>query len=373
MIVARFGALVFCALLCLALAGCAGRLSDKIVVIPDTEEAGESADSGHNGLEVGKIYKLPEQDITGSDIAGWIDNRRVIGLIGGSAGRHLTAIDYQTGTREAWQDTATERIELGAVSPDGKYIALTRYNGEKETYSLLSTVSDRQEAVMSESDAGAAAARTSPLAWSNNSRYVAYAKEKSRFGEAALVVYDRQTAAVNSWALPGWQVVYAKAADDGASAVIVRMEGGQPYAAYGTLSEGAFELRYEHNLNHADGVDFISDDQIVLSGANGALITYDKRNSSTAVLLEQVGIFKLSNDSKYIVYSKESESLYAAKLQGNNVLNEQSIYKGIVPTRLDWSPDNKKILLNGRKWFEARPAPALQVVPAKTPLIIEFK
>ncbi|MFP3381062.1 hypothetical protein SB767_32590, partial [Bacillus sp. SIMBA_069] len=54
-------------------------------------------------------------------------------------------------------------------------------------------------------------------------------------------------------------------------------------------------------------------------------------------------------DKKSIAYSLDGENIiYVGKLQGRNVLYNEPVYHGIVPTNMYWSLDNKKLFIQGQ-------------------------
>ncbi|MNI68976.1 hypothetical protein D3C73_1247010 [compost metagenome] len=86
-------------------------------------------------------------------------------------------------------------------------------------------------------------------------------------------------------------------------------------------------------------------------------------------------MFRLSSDRKYIAYSQDKDTLYVATLYGNNVLNKTQIFKGIVSSQMNWSPDNRKLLLSGMKAYEQE-QPRVVTAPgviSNQNLVIEFK
>ncbi|MFH5187328.1 hypothetical protein ACHHV8_34770 [Paenibacillus sp. TAB 01] len=54
-------------------------------------------------------------------------------------------------------------------------------------------------------------------------------------------------------------------------------------------------------------------------------------------------------------------------------MNEKALYQGADPAQMEWSPDGKKLLINGWKPYESRPMPSVLSPSERSPLIIELK
>ena len=85
------------------------------------------------------------------------------------------------------------------------------------------------------------------------------------------------------------------------------------------------------------------------------MYVYDRRNHELSILLEKVDSFEFSQDRKYVAYSQNGEdTIYAGKLQGKNVLSAEPIYHGVIPSKMYWSSDHRRLLVNGRKIIPKR-------------------
>lgn len=354
--------------------GCGNSSGSKTVIIPDTLTAGEQLDAAVL-FEVKQIYKVLQNDEDAGEVLGWLDGDRVLGIfVGKDRVRSVERVDYRNRSR---QKTAmeSETREIGELSPDGTQLALVE-NGKTSVKLVLTNVETAVETVVS--DFSGTASEASTPSWSNNGRYAAYSATDRRSDTMRVVVYDAIEARSDQYPITGWKgrdgtVTRVLPSDDGKSALLSIFADGQPYVAFGVLNNDQLAIRYEHPLLHEDGADYVDDDRFLFVGSMGTLYAYDTRNASTTVILERVGSFRLSRDRKSIAYSKEPDSVYAAKLQGNSILYEKAVYKGVVSGRLDWSPDGHKLLVRGRQSVGMRPAVSAAAAPDHSPLIIEFK
>ncbi|ULL18324.1 hypothetical protein DVH26_29995 [Paenibacillus sp. H1-7] len=357
--------LVCIVLLSLVLAGCAPSLKSKTIIIPETGDSGSSP-AANEAMELSAIYKLSEN----GNILGWQSKDELLGTIWKtSRSRSLDRIDYKHNSYETWINLEGS-TEIQGLSPDGSFAVSSVQADRKETMKLLRLTGSQPVEI---GELSTEAMRVSMLTWSNNSRYTAYSEQKTGQAGRAIAVYDTAANKMKEYPIPDWNVLAVKISNDGSSALLVRSSGRQYSLVYGKLDETGFASLYEHDIAGDFGTfDFMNDDQVMLVGSSGALIVFDRRNNTTSVVTEQIGSFRLSPDRKMIVYSRGRDSLYVAKVQGNSLLNEKEVYKGIVPFQLEWSPDNKKIVLNGNKAYEPRPVASAQVV-VTDPLILELK
>ncbi|WP_010496567.1 hypothetical protein [Paenibacillus elgii] len=363
-------------LLAVIVTGCTGALKSKTVIIPDADEGREPQNLSET-FEVNKIYKLQENEE--GELFGWTDKDHVLGYFG-KRGRErgFEQLDYELKTRQSWPDI-NGFVHGVKVSADGAYASFSVQTGGKEKLMLL-RLADQKQTVLREWTNKEGVVVAGQMSWSNNGRYVSFVQENGN-QEAVIVVYDVTRQEAKEFKFPGKTENHyfysVQVSDDGESALIFKIAARQSYIVVGSLQGDAFVSQYEHPVSGEGNGDFVNDDQIVFVGEEGSLILFDRRNAKTTILLERSGVFQLSRDRKYIAYSKGRENLYVAKLQGNNIMNEKEIYKGIVPEQIEWSPDNRRMLLNGRKWYEPRPvvsaASAAPFSQNSSLFIIEFK
>jgi hypothetical protein len=386
-------------LLSILLSGCTGKLQSKTVIMPDTEESSEP-DKVNEDFVVNKIYKLSETGDMNVDILGWIDKNQVLGSFGSDKDRSFERVDYKFNSRRELSKVGG-RVTGARLSPDGAHIAyFVNEDGTiktKETIKLmLFDLASNQETVLEENVEGHI--EFDPLTWSNNSQNVSYGiwgtdggRPKSKDGtvvkEASISIYNINRKSTNTFQIPGWTIKEmgfgVKISDDGASALIVKYMDEEYNLVYEKIVDGQFISQYKHPIgygyNNGNGngyiraFDYITDHQIVFVGLGGSLSLFNRRNATTITLLEHIDTFQLSKDHKYIAYSKDREEIYVAKLQGNNVINEKSIYKGLIALNMQWSPDDKKLLLAGMKSFVDDKANSENISKDNLPYIIEFK
>lgn len=365
--------LALLALTLVLLAGCASQLRSETFVLPDSEED-RAVDQGGEPFEVKTIYRLPIPNGEDRSVLGWLGTDAVAGLFG-NQGREQSleriVFPYETPER-VW--TAESDLSVAGLSPDGRY-ATGFAKEQNNKYSLaLIAVSDRQRKVIETVEP--VMLRSKSMAWSNNSRYVAYLSVTPDKKNVALGVYDIAAEAGKQYAwtegretLP---VSSVKVSDDGLGALVVKGPAKASGLALGALADGAFAVQYEHSLSGDAQADWIGSDQIAFVGTDGTLFTYDRRNGVLTVVLERVDMFALSPDRKNIAYSKDGDSVYVGKLQGNNILNEKLVYQGVVPSRMSWSPDGGALLIEGRKPY-AREISGPAPVAENLPFIVEFQ
>lgn len=360
-------------LISILVSGCSGEPKSKTVVIPDKEGSGEAANVNQN-FEVNKIYKLLENEGNNGAILEWGDKEHVLAGLGETKiGYRIESVDYRDNSRQKLMDMSLGTTIYG-VSPVGEYVTSYVIDQENGEWKLkLLNLNSHTETAMGVID------KSIPPTWSNNSQYVSFGKIEQQKSQTSIVVYDRNLKLTKQFGLsPTWidQAILSsiQISNDGEGALIVKTINRQTYLAYGKLVGNEFTSQYEHPIRNGETFDFINDDQIVFVGQEGSLTLFDRRNMKAVILQGHISAFQLSKDRKYIAYSNEQGDIYAAQMQGNSVTNEKLIYKGLIAARMIWSPDNKKLLLHGRKLYERPapvPAPASDI--ANVPFVIEFK
>ncbi len=214
------------------------------------------------------------------------------------------------------------------------------------------------------------------LGWSENSRFVSYLTWGNDDLELSVTVYDIEKSSDKRYTFPYGKekinLFSALISDDGNSAFIVKETYEGWSFQLGRWNGSEFENEYEHSLSAENQVSWINNDQIAFVGTDGTLFLYDMRNELISVLKEQVVGFQLSADRQYMAFSTNEDKIYVSKLQGNNLLNEKMVYQGVVSSRMSWSPDNGKLLVQGSKPY-MRPSVAAPEANLNSPFIIEFQ
>ncbi|WP_256758003.1 hypothetical protein [Cohnella sp. WQ 127256] len=371
--------LILIVIITVVLAGCMRQSRSETFIIPDSEEELISGDENEL-FGVKTIYRLLDKSGEDVNVLGWIDRKTILGLFGEqSRAPSFERIDYPYETRLKLSK-ADKLAGFATLSPDGRYLSTLTEEKGKDAYSLkLVSMSDQQEtdiAMITYEQI-----RSLRAAWASNSRFLAYTLRNDTNGEVSICVYDIARGQTKEYSIRDWQekdiITAVHIADDGQSAVIVKRSFDQYYVVFGGMKGSEFTSQYEHAISPDGWVEWIHEDQIAFAGPEGTLYGYDRRNAALSVLLEQIDAFRLSPDRKYIAYTQGADTVYAAVMYGNNILNKKSLYRGIVPSQLVWSPDNGKLLLSGSKPY-AREVP-LQSGPAvvapmgNQSLIIEFE
>ncbi|MFF2092780.1 hypothetical protein [Paenibacillus sp. NPDC058174] len=343
----------------LILSGCMSRLRPETIIIPDTaEEVPE--DRGGEAFEIRTLYRLPFMHEKSTSEFRWSSPESLVRVYWGDKGNQ-TIEQYATPYEKSQKllDLDFYTTDLTGLSPDGRYFAGLRYSKndvDAGEFSLsLVTLSDGTVQVINTVHS---VARQGPrsLAWSDNSRFLSYFS-LSEQDETEINVYDAESRTKKSYTMPDLnKTAYfysIKLSDDGSSALIVKAEKGKLTSfVLGRWKGSQFVSEYEHTLNDNLQVDWLDKDRIAFVGTDGTLFTYDRRNAGVSVLLDQAGSFALSKDRQYIAYTTEEATVDVAKLQGNNLLNKKSVYRGFVASQMAWSPDNGALLIQGRKPYD---------------------
>jgi WD40 repeat protein len=402
MIRKRFAVLSVLLAIIILLSGCGGGTRSETIVIPSTEDE-HVADSGSAPFQVKTIYRLSIPDTNNDQLLGWTDSESVVGLFQDIPGatRNLTqslqrlSPPYEQPEMMQNMDIEPWNLEL---SPNGKYIAGIKKTKDGNVLKLIS-LSDGRETIMATIKPRHDLLLTE-LTWSDNSRYISYlvtdvatdvatgpVRGQTDVGVATnpvvkMAVYDTTARQVKVYPLKGLRntgsVSEVKMSDDGQSALIVVQNERTISISMGTINGNSFHIKYEHQAG-GDQMAWLNKDQFVFLGTEGEIYEYDRRNMALSVLLERVLSFQLSQDRKYIAYSQKDNdtiSIFAGKLQGNNVLYKESVYQGVFPSVMYWSPHNDSLLVNGRKIYstsrqQTNPEPS--VVSYNQPFIIKFQ
>lgn len=350
----------------LILAGCMGTQQTETIIMDDIEL--QPSDQEDSPFAVQTIYSVLEgkTDMLEREVGivypfGWIDANSLLGLaIRYPSGKTSLGRINEPYTAEQMLhelNTSRENVPLESVvlSPDQRqvsYIKWTEHTPELYIHSLedgaiiqLDTVIDKYYFI-------------AQMSWSNNSRFFGFASgDETR--AVQLRVYDSIEGDIRSYIVPTQQqdgyISFVAVSDNGEEAVIVKRLDQHSVLEWGRLEEGTFTVHYRHPINDEGWVEWLHKDQIAFVGADDTLYSYDRRNELLSVMLHDIRSFRLSADRKLIAYTQGDESVYAARIYGNNVLDMTAIYKGIDAYHMQWGPDNSKLLISGSKQIYQRP------------------
>ncbi|WP_042168537.1 hypothetical protein [Paenibacillus gorillae] len=341
-------------ILLLVLSGCMSRLRSETIIIPDkAEEVPE--DRGGEAFEVRTLYRFPYMHEKSVGEFRWSGPESLIRAYWGDKGNQTIeryVPPYEKPQKLLNLDLYT--TDLTGLSPDGRYYAGFSFKSASADISVASLSGGTVQVIDTLDFSARQIPRT--LTWSDNSRYFSYFSQSEQ-GETEISVYDTENKTKKNYTMPDLnKTAYfysIKLSDDGSSALIVKAEKGKLTSfVLGRWKGSQFVSEYEHTLNDNLQVDWLDKDRIAFVGTDGTLFTYDRRNAGVSVLLDQVGSFELSKDRQYIAYTTEEATIDVAKLQGNNLLNKKSVYRGFVAAQMAWSPDNGALFIQGRKPYD---------------------
>lgn len=356
------------------LSGCTLGSRSETIVIPSKDE-NHSDDQGSQQFKVETIYRLPDSD----QLLGWSAPESVIGLFRKANKTEHEMQHLQRFTRPYEEPEMLQRIEVNMafleLSPDGENIFGMTTSAQGTSLKLISVPDGKETEVASFSSNQQMFLQDGT--WSNNSRYVCYLLiDAGKGGKASVGVYDTDSGTLKTYWLKNFvaenTLTGVNISDDGRSMLFTMFQfdqsGRNNSIVMGTIKDNEINVQYEHQTGSQLNA-WLNNDQFVFLGTEGTLYEYDSRNGELAVLLEKVGSFELSQDRKNIAYSLyDKDTIYAGKLKGKNVLSEESIYHGIVPLQIYWSPDNNSLLIYGRKT-----APMGTATTDEQPYIITFQ
>ncbi|MBM7563652.1 hypothetical protein [Paenibacillus sacheonensis] len=365
--------------LLLLLTGCLNGSRSETIIIPGAEEDRMNGEAGQT-FQVKTIYRLPAAEMKTGQLLGWSGPKTVIGLFLDTMPSQ--ALNAQVRRFSPPYDQAQPLHGINAntdsyeLSPDGKL--LSGYTKDRHGIALqVVSLADGKTKKISPPNSEPWGLRSRAMKWSGNSRYVSFLTSGSAKGQTNVCVYDTKAGTTKVYPLTGLEDGHyfeGVTLSDDAGGILV--ETGDTIAL-GVRSGTGYRMQYDHPAA-SEGTAWVNNDQFVFLGTDGTLFEYDGRNGVLSVLLEKVGSFRLSPDRQVIAYTQnEKDTIFAGKLQGNNILFRNTVYQGILPLRMDWSPGNDALLIDGRKQY---PRSAVQsetaaAAPAEdyVPFIIQFQ
>ncbi|MGO4547575.1 hypothetical protein AB4Z29_22570 [Paenibacillus sp. 2TAB23] len=369
--------------ICCLLAGCQGTKRSETIIIEDHEDQ-QATNDELSLFEVKTIYPVMEGK---SDLVyplGWSDENALITL-GAKNYKFASTINRvefpYVSQSKLWDESNSIFLfdNSIALSPDGQKVAFPVVENGAFALKLFSLTGDNNELL------GAITTdqlRFVRMTWSSNSRFLSYSFMNEVDKQVKIGVFDMETRDTKWYSIAHNETDFKEfvslhsvhVSDDGKSAAIVKYEAKQLMLVIGQWSGDKFKSKYEHPISSDGWVEWIHQDQIAFVGSDRNLYAYDQRNAVVSLLLRDIGLFRLSDDRKFIAFCQDGDSVFAARLYGNNVLNMKQIYKGIIPAQMAWSPNNGKLLLSGSKLYDiAQPMSEAQVAKGMQSLVIAFK
>lgn len=366
-------------LVILLLSGCGSEPKTETVVIADSNEV-SSTDQSSRPFQVQKIYRLPDRFANRGQLLGWSSGDAIIASFGA-----MTILKRGTLERLTYPYEQSKVIsEIDKVtsntilSPDGKYICEVSPSSSETTLKLISLQDGKEKEIDRISTRNESYVQY--VSWSSNSSYISYLVENLvDHGADSLYIYDVGSQTSSKYQLKGIlkedTLLSVNLANDGRSVLLQLFgakQGQKKVLILGKVSGKNIEFQYERQIG-GDSVAWMNNDQFVFLGTDNSLYEYDQRNGELSVILEKVLDFEFSPDRKNIAYTVYDQNVtYVAKVQGRNILYNEPVYRGIVPTHMYWNPNNKSVLLQGQKQLDSsQTAPTDS--PSKESLIIELK
>ncbi|MBP1174480.1 MULTISPECIES: hypothetical protein [unclassified Paenibacillus] len=363
----------------LLLSGCGSEPKTETVVIADSNEV-SSADQSSRPFQVQRIYRLPDRFVNTGQLLGWSSADAVIASFGA-----MTILKRGTLERLTYPYEQSKAIPgIGNVtsntilSPDGKYICEFSRSSSETTLKLISLQDGKEKEIDRISTRNDSYVQY--VSWSANSSYIGYLVENPvDNGADSLYIYDMGAQTSSKYQLKGIlkgdTLLSVNLANDGRSVLLQLFrakQGQKKVLTMGKVSGKNIEFQYERQFG-GDSVAWMNNDQFVFLGTDSSLYEYDQRNGELSVILEKVLDFEFSPDRKNIAYTVYDQNVtYVGKVQGRNIMYNEPVYRGILPTHMYWNPNNKSVLLQGQKQLDSsQTAPTDS--PSKESLIIELK
>ncbi|MBU5210842.1 WD40 repeat domain-containing protein [Heyndrickxia sp. FSL K6-6286] len=364
--------------LTIILSGCNIEKRSETIIIPNNSD-NDTKGQGSQPFQVETIYRLPN---TVNLLLGWSDKKSVIGVFneGGSHDKLLNNLQRLTTPYE--KPEMLKRINNNTtnlnMSPDGKFIAQTIMSSNGVSLKLIPVGDGKDIEVVKFNYSQQIYLQD--VTWSNNNRYLCYLSLSSLKGEPRAVgIYDIVSKSLRTYELNELNnegtLIGVSISDDGKSLLFTMLQTSNYNSIIlGTINSNKINIQYKHQTGGNSNT-WLNNHQFVFLGKDDTLYEYDRRNGEISVLLEKVDIFEFSSDRKKIVYSLNNQNdIYVGKLQGKNILYQDPIYRGIIPSEIYWSPDSQCLLLRGTKMYSQVQNPQSQIIqPEDQGLIIVFK
>lgn len=351
-----------------------GKRSETII-IPSGEE-NHIYDQKTRPFQVNTIYRLPKV----GQLLGWSSPDSVVGFFKGEGTSERTAHSLQRLSSPYEKAEIVKGVESNTsnlkMSPDGKRIAGVTLSLSKASMQLFSPASGKKTEIASTSASNEVYVQD--VSWSNNSRYVCYlVLDVGQGDETGLRVYDTASGTLKTYSLNDFaekdSLTGVNISDNGRDLLFTVLQRSDEYGIrMGTIDGSRIKIE-DKRLDSRGGPVWLNNDQFVFLDTGETLCEYDRRNGELSALLDKVTVFKFSNDFKKIAYSlKDEDNIYAGKLQGKNILYEEPIYHGTIPSEIFWSPDGNSLLVNAQYQYPAMESASVRFLEEQA-YIITFK
>ncbi len=367
-------------LIMLLLSACSREPVTDTIIIPDTNQT-PLENSSSKPVQVKTIYRVPDYFSNIGRILGWSAQNAIIASFNSSEKVRLEQLPYPFENAKAVD--SIDRVSYDSVvSPDGKYMCEISFLPDQTIVQLLSIQDGKKTLVSKWSDS---TAYIQNVSWSANSQYISYLVNRSSDREqkglnSTVHIYNMSTQKDNSYQLSGFQqkdtLIRADVANNGTSVLLQSYQTQHEQKKVVTMTEvsgNTLDIQYEREIS-GDHVSWINNDQFVFPGSDGSLYEYDRRNGELSVILDHVLSFAFSNDCKNIAYTslQDPNIIYVGKIQGRNILHQEAVYRGISASALYWSPNGKRLLIQGAKpWDTAQSSSASNY--SEEALIVELE
>ncbi|GIN55627.1 hypothetical protein J36TS2_45210 [Bacillus paralicheniformis] len=351
-----------------------GKRSETII-IPSGED-NHVGDQKTRPFQVNTIYRLPKA----GQLLGWSSPDSVVGFFKGDGTSERTARSLQRLSSPYEKAEIVKGIESNMsnlkMSPDGKRIAGVNLGLSKASMQLISPANGKKTEIASISASNEVYVQD--VSWSNNSRYVCYlVLDAGQGNQTSLRVYDTASGTLKTYTLNDFaeknSLTGVNISDNGRDFLLTELQRSDEYGIrMGTIDGNRIKIQ-DKRLDSRGGPVWLNNDQFVFLDTGETLYEYDRRNGELSALLEKVTVFKFSNDLKKIAYSlKDEDNIYAGKLQGKNILYEEPIYHGTIPSEIYWSPDGNSLLVSAQYQYPSMESASARFLEEQA-YIITFK
>ncbi|KUL15743.1 hypothetical protein CHCC5019_4152 [Bacillus paralicheniformis] len=351
-----------------------GKRSETII-IPSGED-NHVGDQKTRPFQVNTIYRLPKA----GQLLGWSSPDSVVGFFKGDRTSERTARSLQRLSSPYEKAEIVKGIESNMsnlkMSPDGKRIAGVNLGLSKASMQLISPANGKKTEIASISASNEVYVQD--VSWSNNSRYVCYlVLDAGQGNQTSLRVYDTASGTLKTYTLNDFaeknSLTGVNISDNGRDFLLTELQRSDEYGIrMGTIDGNRIKIQ-DKRLDSRGGPVWLNNDQFVFLDTGETLYEYDRRNGELSALLEKVTVFKFSNDLKKIAYSlKDEDNIYAGKLQGKNILYEEPIYHGTIPSEIYWSPDGNSLLVSAQYQYPSMESASARFLEEQA-YIITFK